>query len=93
MPLEKDVKLNKLAEQTEGYSGADLQAVVREAGLLTLREDIKSKTVKNKYFEEALKKVSPSISKELIDKYKSIEEHYLRNVKASIEKEIPNYMG
>jgi transitional endoplasmic reticulum ATPase len=93
MPLAKDVNLNKLAEQTDGYSGADLLAVVREAGLLTLREDIKSKTVKNKYFEEALKKVNPSISKELIDKYKSIEENYLKNVKASIEKEIPNYMG
>jgi len=93
IPLAKDVKLETISEKTEGYSGADLQAVVREAGLLALRDDIKSKTVKNKYFEEGLKKVKPSISKDLLNKYKAIEENYLKNVKASIEKEIPNYMG
>jgi len=93
MPIAKDVNLAKIAEKTEGYTGADLEAVCREAGLLTLRDDIKSKEVKNKFFEKALKKVSPSVTKELIEKYKSIEENYLKQAKAAITKDIPSYMG
>ena len=93
MPLTKDVNLNKLAEKTEGYTGADLEAIAREAGLLALRKDIKAKEVSNKFFEEALKKVRPSVNKELIEKYKAIEENYLRQAKAAITKEIPSYMG
>lgn len=93
MPLAKDVNLEKLSDKTEGYTGADLEAVVRESGLLALRNDIKSKTVKNKFFEEALKKVRPSISKELIEKYKLIEENYLKQAKAAMVKDIPSYVG
>ena len=93
MPLAKDVNLDKIAEKTEDYSGADIEAVCREAGLLTLRKDIKSKDVKLKFFDEALKKVKPSVSKELIEKYKSIEENYLKQAKAAIAKDVPSYLG
>ncbi len=61
MPLAKDVDLEKLADMTEGYSGADIEAVCREAGLLALRENIKAKEVKMKHFEEVLKKIKPSL--------------------------------
>jgi len=93
MPLAKEVNLNKLAEKTEGYTGADIEAIAREAGLLALRKDIKAKIVNNKFFEDALKKVRPSITKELVEKYKAVEENYLRQAKAAITKEIPSYMG
>lgn len=93
MPISKDVNLTKIAEKTEDYTGADLEAVVREAGLLALRKDIKAKEVNNKFFEEALKKVRPSVSKELIDKYKAVEENYLKQAKAAITKDIPTYVG
>ena len=91
--LAKDVNLTKLADKTEGYTGADLEALCREAGLLSLRKDIKAKTVNNKFFEEALKKIRSSVSKELIDKYKAVEENYLKQAKAAITKDIPSYMG
>ena len=93
MPLAKDVNLNKIVEVTENYTGADLEAVAREAGLLALRKDIKSKEVKVKFFDEALKKVKPSVTQELIDKYKAVEENYLKQAKAGIAKEIPTYVG
>ena len=93
MPLAKEVNLNKIAERTVGYTGADLESVAREAGLLALREDIKSKIVKNKFFEEALKKVIPTISQEMVQKYKDVEENYLRQAKAGVAKEILNYVG
>ena len=62
MPLAKDVDLEKLAEMTEGYSGADIEAVCREAGLTALRESLKAKEVKMKHFEEVLKKIKPSLT-------------------------------
>ncbi len=62
MPLAKDVDLEKLAEMTEGYSGADIEAVCREAALSALRENLKAKEVKMKHFEEVLKKIKPSLT-------------------------------
>jgi len=93
MPLAKDIDLSKLAEKLEGYTGADLEAVCREAGLLALRNDIKSKEVKLKFFNEALKKVRASVTIELMEKYKAIEENYLKQAKAAITKDIPSYVG
>lgn len=40
-PLAEDVDINELAKQTEGYSGADIEAICREAAMLALREFIK----------------------------------------------------
>ncbi len=74
MPL-KGINLNKLAKQTEGYSGADLEAICREAGLTALREDIKSAEVKQKHFDTALKKIKPSITEDMFKKYqKAVED-------------------
>ena len=74
MPLAKDVKLEEIARKTEGYSGADLEALCREAALNALREDINAKEVKMKHFEKAMEKVKPSISKELVEYYKKLAE-------------------
>jgi len=57
MPLADDVDLKYLAKNTEKYVGADIEAVCREAVMLTLRDDLKSEEVKMKYFKKAMKKV------------------------------------
>ena len=62
MPLADDVKLDKLAKNTEGYVGADIEAVCREAAMLTLRNNLDAENVPYKYFKEALEKVKPSNS-------------------------------
>ena len=64
MPLAKDVNLKKLAKNTEGYVGADIEAVCREAAMLTLRNDLKASEIPNKYFKEAIEKVKPANSAE-----------------------------
>ncbi len=76
MPLAKDVSLKKLAEITEGYTGADIAAVVREAAMNALREDRNAKVVKWKHFEKALKEIKPSINKELLKSYEAFKETY-----------------
>ncbi|MEM4152811.1 MAG: CDC48 family AAA ATPase [Candidatus Pacearchaeota archaeon] len=85
MPLAKDVNIKLMAEKTEGYSGADIEAVCKEAGMLALRENINAKEVKKKHFEAALKKIGPSITEETIKRYKEIERNYLRSAASSLE--------
>jgi len=85
MPLAKDVKTEKIIEMTEGYVGADIESMVREAAMLALREDIESKEVHMKNFEEAIKKVGASVSKSDMDRYRKIETDYLKSAKAALE--------
>ena len=59
MPLAKDVDLKKLAKNTDGYVGADIESVCREAAMLTLRNNLEASEIPNKYFKEAIEKVKP----------------------------------
>ena len=61
-----------------------MEAVVREAGLLSFREDIDSKEVKKKHFNEALSKIAPSVTKSTLNAYKKVEETFLKSAKAAI---------
>jgi len=92
MPLAKDVNLEKLAEATEGYVGADIEGLCREAAMLALRKNKDAKEVKKKHFDEAMKKVKASVSKQAIDKYNKIEQDYLRSAKAALENNT-GYLG
>jgi len=69
MPLEKDVNLEELARKTMGYSGADLQAICREAGMIALRHNIEAKGISLKDFEDAIEKVKPSLSADMENAY------------------------
>ena len=59
MPLTDDVNLEVLAKRTDGFVGADIETVCREAVMLTLRESLESEKVDMKHFKEAMKKVKP----------------------------------
>ncbi|WP_405269310.1 CDC48 family AAA ATPase [Methanobrevibacter sp.] len=59
MPLAKDVDLKKLAKNTDGYVGADIEAVCREAAMLTLRDNLEASEIPYKYFKDAIDKVKP----------------------------------
>ena len=72
MPLSEDVDLHELARITEGYTGADIAAVCREAAMTALREAGKPTKVSMKHFQAALKVITPSVSKEDIKRYEEI---------------------
>ncbi|MEM0351925.1 MAG: CDC48 family AAA ATPase [Sulfolobales archaeon] len=72
VPLGTDVDLEKIAELTEGYSGADLEALVREAVMMALRESFSVRPVENRYFIEAMKVVKPSLTSEIVNKYERL---------------------
>ena len=72
MPLAEDVNLEELAKMTEGYTGADIAAVCREAAIIALREEFKVRPVQMKHFLKALKIVPPSLTKEDIERYEKM---------------------
>lgn len=69
MPLYADVVLEELSEKTKEYSGADIEAVCREAAMIALRQDIKADKVTGEHFEKALEKIKPSVSKMDLNMY------------------------
>ncbi len=83
--------IDNVADKTDGYSGADIEAVVREAAMEALRENINAKEVTAKHFEEALKKIRPSITKDMFVQYQRAAED-LRKVKLE-EEEKARYIG
>lgn len=70
IPLVKDVDITELARKTKSYSGADIEAVCREAALSALRRDINSKQVTFADFQKALEKIGPTISPDMEAWYK-----------------------
>lgn len=55
MPLDKQVKLRRVAERTPGFSGADLANLLNEGAILAARND--KKIIKNEDLYEAIEKV------------------------------------
>jgi transitional endoplasmic reticulum ATPase len=71
MPLE-GVDLDGLAVRLEGYTGADIASLVREAAMAALREDVESDIVTSKHMEEAMEMVRPSLDEETIKYFQHI---------------------
>ncbi|HVP40713.1 MAG TPA: CDC48 family AAA ATPase [Candidatus Krumholzibacteriaceae bacterium] len=71
MPLAKEVNVNDLAKMTINYSGADINGLCREAGLVALRKNINSKEITLADFKAAMEQVGPSIRPEMENWYKS----------------------
>src|SRR5881397_1628218 len=65
MPLSQDVDVDQITRQAAGYSGADMEAVCREAGLISLRRDIETKSVTMEDFRDALERVKPSMTSDM----------------------------
>jgi transitional endoplasmic reticulum ATPase len=87
-PLADAVDLDWLAAETEGYVGADIEAVTREASMAASREFINSvdpeemaDTVGNvristEHFERALEEVNPSVTPDTRERYEEIEAEF-----------------
>jgi transitional endoplasmic reticulum ATPase len=74
MPLAKDVDLESLAKRTERFTGADLEDLVRRAGLTALRRGLDEAEVTGEDFEVALKETRASVTPEMLEEYDRIQE-------------------
>ncbi|MDB5738495.1 MAG: ATPase, partial [Sphingomonas bacterium] len=72
MPLADDVDLDSLAHRTDRFTGADLEDLVRRAGLAALRASIDTPQVTMAHFEDALKDTRASVTPEMEREYERI---------------------
>ena len=81
MPLRKDVSIEDLSQKTEGYVGADLENLCREAGMMAYRENPEASEVSQQNFIDALKNIKPSVDEEVIKFYKNLAQTIGKGVK------------
>jgi len=84
MPLSSDVKLQEIAVSTQNYTGADLAALCREAAVNAMQNN--SNKITSSDFAAGLKKVKPSITKEVDQWYNTVKESISNVVPKSIDK-------
>ncbi|UCE11596.1 MAG: CDC48 family AAA ATPase [Candidatus Thorarchaeota archaeon] len=78
MPLEPDVDLDAMVAETEYYVGGDIEGLCREAGMLSLRENLEAESVAMRHFMAAKKSIHPSVTKEMLTRYKRMNEELRR---------------
>ncbi len=91
MPLARDVDIKELAKRTEGYAGADIESMCREAAIIALRKNMDAKEVTKKDFDAAFDKVQPSITKEIENSYKALKEQFTKARGNEMKESKPNY--
>jgi transitional endoplasmic reticulum ATPase len=69
MPLEETVDLRKISLETDGYTGADLENLCREAAIFAIR--VNSGRVNTTHFEQATKKIHATVSPEVVRRYET----------------------
>jgi transitional endoplasmic reticulum ATPase len=74
MPLAPDVDLESLAQRTERFTGADLEDLVRRAGLTALRRGLDADKVVMADFEAALSETRASVTPEMLEEYERIQQ-------------------
>ncbi len=72
MPIAKEVSIEQLAKSTEGYTGAEIENLTREAGMNAIRAN-RDEVIKED-FEKALEEIRPAIPKELSERIKRFKE-------------------
>ncbi|MHC1566579.1 MAG: CDC48 family AAA ATPase [Candidatus Syntropharchaeia archaeon] len=90
-PISTDVDLDELAKKTDGYVGADIEAICREAAMLALREFIKSGVakehikeaarnivIKKKHFDDAFRRVKPTTTPSTLKEFEGIAEDFAK---------------
>jgi transitional endoplasmic reticulum ATPase len=87
-PLADNIDLDDLARRTEGYVGADIEAVCREAAMAATREFVNSVPreemaesvgnvrISEEHFDHALEEVGPSVTDDVRERYEEIEDQF-----------------
>jgi len=82
MALDDNINLETLAKRTEGYSGADIQALCRKAGVIALHENIKIDKISKRHFDAALNKINPSTTPQTKEYYEEVARKLGRGLEA-----------
>lgn len=105
-PLDKKVDLTELARMTDGYVGADIEAICREASIMALREVItpgmereKAKevstsiTITMDHFDSAMTRVKPTTSRNKLQDYEKVAQEFARYATVGAKAEAEEKLG
>jgi len=84
MPLVSDVDLNEIAVATQNYTGADIESLCREAAVNAMQNN--HAKISSNDFAEGLKRVKPSITKDVEQWYSSIKDEVSKIIPKSTDK-------
>ena len=85
MPLDESVSLDDISKSMDGYSGADIDSLVREAGLNALRRDPEADSVITQDFDSAMDEIAPSITPEMVNWYENSKQRFREQSKPPID--------
>jgi transitional endoplasmic reticulum ATPase len=83
MPLADDVDLDSLAKRADRFTGADLEDLVRRAGLFALRGSIEANIVTMAEFERALAETRASVTPEMEVEYEKIQDNLKQEARSA----------
>lgn len=69
MPVDNNVSIDTLVQRTDGYSGAEIQAICQEAAMYALEDNINVDKIAWKYFDKSIANLKPRTSPELLKLY------------------------
>ncbi|KAM9962985.1 hypothetical protein ACTFIW_006206 [Dictyostelium discoideum] len=75
VPHSLDIDINQLSILTDGYSGAEVTSICREASIAAMKEDINAKEINMSHFISAIGNVKKGITQEMLDFYKNYQEN------------------
>jgi transitional endoplasmic reticulum ATPase len=84
MPLASDIDLNEIAVSTQNYTGADIESLCREAAVNAMQNN--HAKISSNDFAEGLKRVKPSITKDVEQWYSSIKDEVSKTIPKSTDK-------
>ena len=76
--MDSSLDLKQLAEMTEGFSGADIENVCREAVYDALRRDITVEAISQDRLMDAIRATKPSITKEIVEHFVDFQNAYYK---------------
>lgn len=85
MPLSDSVDLEQLAKMLEGYTGADIESLCREAAMIAVRKDYKAREVELEHFKKALERIPPSVDEKAIQRFLT----HMENQRKAVEQAPP----
>jgi len=88
MPLAANIDLSELNKKLDGFTGADIETLCREAGMIALRENLRARKITEEHFKMAIESLYPSITPEVIKWY----EDFGKKLKSRIIQQSENQM-
>uniref|UniRef100_A0A914PBA2 AAA ATPase AAA+ lid domain-containing protein n=1 Tax=Panagrolaimus davidi TaxID=227884 RepID=A0A914PBA2_9BILA len=71
--IDTNIDIEMLSERTDGYSGAEIVALCKNAAFIAMRDNLHSAQIEAKHFEAALSIIVPRTNRKTLEIYEKFE--------------------